>query len=308
MTRAELKSKQIAVLMGGWSGEREVSLRTGKAVLKALQGSGYRACGIDVGRDLPQQLREDGAEVAFVALHGRFGEDGTVQGLLEMMGIDYTGCGVFSSSLTMDKIATKKILIYHDVPTPDFKVVRRGDDLAPLMTQCNDFPLVVKPCREGSTLGVTIARDRESLHQGLQDALELDARVLVEEYIPGREVTVSVLDGEALPIIEVVPRCGFYDFKAKYVAGATEYLLPAPLESALYRRIAHAAVTACDALECRGAVRADFRVRGNDFYCLEVNAIPGMTETSLLPKAAVEAGIAFDELVQRILEGAALDK
>jgi len=128
MTRAELKSKQIAVLMGGWSGEREVSLRTGKAVLKALQGSGYRACGIDVGGDLPQQLREAGAEVAFVALHGRFGEDGTVQGLLEMMGIDYTGCGVFSSSLTMDKIATKKILIYHDVPTPDFKVVRRGDD------------------------------------------------------------------------------------------------------------------------------------------------------------------------------------
>ncbi len=308
MTRSEWKNRQIAVLMGGLSGEREVSLRTGAAVLKALQTQGYRCTALDAGRDLAAQLVACGAEVAFIALHGRFGEDGTVQGVLELMGIPYTGSGVLASSVAMDKVATKKLLIYHDLPTPGFEVCRKGDDIEALVARCRHFPLVAKPSREGSTLGVTIARDEAGLRQGIRDALKLDDQVLIEEFIPGREITVGVLDGVALPIIQIEPKGGFYDFSAKYSSGDTVYLLPAPLEAALYRRLQEAAVAACAVLGCVGAARVDFRVNEREFYCLEVNTIPGMTETSLLPKAAQEAGLDFAELVRKILEGAALNK
>ncbi|WP_305041626.1 D-alanine--D-alanine ligase [Geoalkalibacter sp.] len=308
MTREELKQRQIAVLMGGLSGERDVSLRTGAAVLKALQTRGYRCQGIDVNRDLARQLRDSGAEVAFIALHGRFGEDGTVQGLLELMDIPYTGSGVLASSLAMDKVATKKMLIYHDLPTPGFEVYRRGADLEALLARCRHFPLVVKPAREGSTLGITIARDLEHLRRGIDEALRFDDQLLVEEYIPGREITVGVLDGEPLPVIQIEAQGGFYDFGAKYTSGRTEYLLPAPLEPALYHRLQEASVAACEVLGCTGAARVDFRVNEREFYCLEVNTIPGMTETSLLPKAARQAGIDFEELVLRILEGAGVNK
>lgn len=307
MTRQELKKKKIGVLMGGLSSEREISLRTGKAVLSALQEAGYRAVDVDAGRDLPRRLHEEGIEVAFIALHGRYGEDGTVQGLLEILGIPYTGSGVMASSVAMDKVTTKKLLCYHGLPTPAFRVVRRGENAEEAPAGCG-FPLVVKPSREGSTIGVTIARDRKELAEGLGAAHELDEVALVEDYIAGQEVTVGVLDGEALPIIQVVPKGGFYDFRAKYTAGQTEYVLPAPLEASLYARIQETALAAYRALGCCGAVRVDFMVRAEAFFCLEVNTIPGMTETSLLPKAAAHAGIPFAELAQRILEGAALGK
>jgi D-alanine-D-alanine ligase len=177
-----------------------------------------------------------------------------------------------------------------------------------LIDRCRHFPLVVKPAREGSTIGVSIARDAEELDRGLQEALRYDPLVLVEEFIDGLEVTVGVLEGEALPIVQVVPKGGFYDFHAKYTAGQTEYLVPAPLEAGLYRRLQEAAAAAFRALGCAGAARVDFMVREREFYCLEVNTIPGMTQTSLLPKAAQQAGISFAELAQRILEGAGLDK
>ena len=308
MTRQELKNKHIAVLMGGLSGEREVSLRTGKAVLQALQQEGFRAVAIDAGRDLPRRLEKERAEVAFVALHGRFGEDGTVQGLLELMGIPYTGSGVLASSLAMDKVTTKKLLLYHELPTPGFATYRRGEERLRLTEHCRSFPLVVKPNREGSTLGVVIVRRAEELEEALEEALRYDEVALVEEFIAGMEVTVGVLDGSPLPIIHIAPRSGFYDYAAKYTAGQTEYILPAPLDGVLYERIQQAAVEACRILGCVGAARVDFMVRGAEFYCLEVNTIPGMTETSLLPKAAGHAGISFAELTQRILEGAGLDK
>lgn len=308
MTRYELKNKKVAVLMGGLSAEREISLRTGQAVLNALLDAGYRAIGLDADRNLAARLVEEEIEVAFIALHGRYGEDGTVQGLLEMMQIPYTGSGVLASSVAMDKVTTKKILLYHELPTPGFEVYRRGNDLQALMERCRHYPLVVKPAREGSTIGVSIVRNADELRQGLDEALRCDDIVLVEDFIKGMEITVGVLGGEALPIIQVVPKGGFYDFHAKYTGGQTEYILPAPLEGALYERIRQVAVDAYMALGCAGAVRVDFMVREREFYCLEVNTIPGMTETSLLPKAAAHAGITFGELAQRILEGAALGK
>lgn len=308
MTREELKTRKIAVLMGGRSAEREISLRTGKAVLGALQEAGYRAVGIDAGRDLAARLTEEEIEVAFIALHGRYGEDGTVQGLLEMMDIPYTGSGVMASSVAMDKVATKKLLLYHELPTPGFLPFRRDGDLEELVQNCRHFPLVVKPAREGSTIGVHIVQDAEALRRGVAEALEHDDLLLVEDYVRGMEVTVGVLDDQALPIIQVAPKGGFYDYHAKYTAGQTEYILPAPLDPQVYGLIQAAAVSACRILDCRGAARVDFMVREREFYCLEVNTIPGMTETSLLPKAAAHAGISFGELTQRILEGAGLRK
>ena len=303
-----MKQKRTAVLMGGLSAEREISLKTGNAVLKALQENGCHAVGVDVGHDLPLQLRDAQAEQAFICLHGRYGEDGTVQGLLEMMRIPYTGSGVMSSSMAMDKVVSKQIMLYHEISTPGFVVYRAGENRAALLKRCRHFPLVVKPAREGSTIGLTIAHDHDQLEDGLELALEFDELVLIEDFIKGDEVTVSVLNGEALPIIKIVPKSGFYDYRSKYTPGQTEYILPAPLDSVLYNRLQETSVAACRALSCRGAARVDFMIREKEFFCLEVNTIPGMTETSLLPKAAAEAGLTFTELAMQILEDAGLNK
>ena len=308
MNRTELKNKKMAVLMGGLSAEREISLKTGQAVLSALLENGCDAVAIDAGHDLPAQLRGVGAEVAFICLHGRYGEDGTVQGLLEMMQIPYTGSGVMSSSMVMDKVVTKQILLYHEISTPGFVAYRSGDDRSDLFKRCRHFPLVVKPAREGSTIGISIAQDRTELEAGLEEALKHDDLVLIEDYIQGDEITVSILNNESLPIIQIVPKSGFYDYESKYTPGHTEYLLPAPLEAVLYNRLQETSVAACKVLACRGAARVDFMVREREFFCLEVNTIPGMTATSLLPKAAAEAGISFNELVMQILEDAGLKK
>ncbi len=304
---SDIRNKKIAVLLGGLSSEREVSLRTGQAVLKALQGLGYDAEAIDAGRDLAEQLRAVQAEVAFIALHGRYGEDGTVQGLLELLGIPYTGSGVMASSVAMDKLVTKQLLLYHGIVTPAYAALRDGESLADAALPAA-FPLVVKPAREGSTIGVTIARDRGEFDAGVAEAFKLDDLVLVEEFIAGDEVTVGVLEGEVLPVIQVVPKGGFYDYASKYTAGQTEYLLPAPQSEAITRRLQDAALKAYRALDCRGGARVDFIIRDGEIYCLEVNTIPGMTETSLLPKAAGHAGITFDQLTERILLGAGLRK
>lgn len=306
--RKDLKNKKIAVLMGGLSAEREISFKTGQAVLKALLESGCNAVAMDVGLDLPGELQATEAELAFICLHGRYGEDGTVQGLLEMMQIPYTGSGVMSSSMAMDKVITKQILLYHEISTPGFVVYRAGDDQAAVLEQCRHFPLIVKPAREGSTIGISIVNDMAQLEAGLAEALQHDNLVLIEDFIQGDELTVSVLNGEPLPVIQIVPKSGFYDYESKYTPGQTEYLLPAPLEAVIYNRLQEVSVAACRVLSCRGAARVDFMVREREFFCLEVNTIPGMTETSLLPKAAAEAGVSFNELVMQILEDAALNK
>jgi len=308
MDRSQLRKQKIGVLLGGQSAEREISLRTGTAALQALEAEGYDVVGIDPDRNLAAKLRQEAIDVAFIALHGRHGEDGTVQGQLEMMQIPYTGSGVLASALAFDKLVTKQLLLYHEMPTPGFLVFEAGDDRQALLERCRHFPLVVKPAREGSTIGITIAHDAPELLSGLDEALQHDRKVLVEDYIQGSEVTVSVLNGEPLPIIQIVPKSGFYDYQAKYTSGQTEYILPAPLDHVLYNRLQDVSAAACRLLGCRGAARVDFMVYEKEFYCLEVNTIPGMTTTSLLPKAAAHAGITFNELTQRILEDADLDK
>ncbi len=304
----EMSAKTIGVLLGGLSAEREISLKTGHAALQALQHLGYSAVAVDVSHQLPQQLEQAGIEIAFVALHGRFGEDGRVQGLLEMLQIPYTGSGVLASSIAIDKVVTKQLLIYHNLPTPGFDFMRTGDSVDALIQRCSSLPLVVKPSREGSTIGITIARSIETLRAGVETAATLDGTVLVEDFIEGSELTVSVLNGEALPVIKIVPKNGFYDYQAKYNSGDTEYLLPAPIDKTIYRSVQQAAVKACQAVGCRGAARVDFMLRESLYYCIEVNTIPGMTATSLLPKAAQAAGIDFPQLVEMILLDADLDK
>ncbi len=304
----DMADKKIGVLLGGLSAEREISFKTGRAALRALESMGYPAVEIDVTTRLPEQLDDAEIEVAFVALHGRYGEDGRVQGLLEMLQIPYTGSGVMASSMAIDKVMTKQQFVLHQIPTPRSDFMQPGDSQEKLLRRCSSFPLVVKPSREGSTIGITIAGNETELRKGVELAADLDGTVLVEEFIDGRELTVSIINGQVLPLIEIVPKSGFYDYQSKYTAGATEYLLPAPLDEAVTEEIQAAALKAYQILNCRGAARVDFMLRNNDFYCIEVNTIPGMTETSLLPKAAQAAGINFSRLVEMILLDAGLDK
>ena len=296
--------KRVAVLMGGKSAEREVSLRTGAAVVEALGRRGHAAEGVDAAEELPRRLADLRPDAAFLALHGRWGEDGTVQGLLEILEIPYTGSGVLASALAMDKGVAKVLFRAHGVPTPDFQVLRKGQ--GPGAAELG-APLVAKPLREGSTIGVAIARRETEVADAVAAARAHADEILLETFVAGREVTLSVLDGEPLPLVEIVPESGFYDFEAKYTAGRTRYLCPAPLAAREAGEATRVGAAAYEALGCSGAARVDILLdaRGRP-WVLEVNTIPGMTPTSLLPKAAAAAGIDFDELVARMLAGAAL--
>ncbi len=297
------KDKKIGVLMGGLSAEREISLRSGNACLKALTSRGYNAVAIDAQRDLPFRLRDEGIEVAFVALHGRYGEDGTVQGLLEVLGIPYTGSGVLASAIAINKAVTKEILRSKGVRTPGFIAVNRIEDVRDLKMS---NPVVVKPAKEGSTIGISIVRDRENLISAVEEAFRYDTLVLIEDFVKGREVTVSLLDGRPMAIVEVRPKSGFYDFKSKYTAGMTEYMCPADISNEISKVCREMAVDVYDAVGCSGAARVDIIIDEGGPQAIEINTIPGMTETSLLPKAAACEGMSFDELVERMLDGASL--
>jgi D-alanine-D-alanine ligase len=295
---------RIAVLLGGRSAEREVSLRTGAAVAQALRGPGREVVEVDAGPGLARQLEELRPDAAFIALHGRWGEDGTVQGLLEMLGIPYTGSGVLASALAMDKGMSKVVFRALGVPTPDFQVLGPDAGLEDLELAP---PLVAKPVREGSTIGVAVAREAAQLPGALAEARAHGTEILVEKFVEGREVTLGVLDGEPLPLVEIVPEKGFYDYESKYTPGRTRYLCPAPLEDDLAREAVGAGCAAYRALGCAGAARVDLMIDASGRpWVLEANTIPGMTPTSLLPKAAAAAGMTFADLAERILAGAAL--
>lgn len=298
------RNRRVGVLLGGFSAEREISLVTGKAVVKSLRQKRYRVTSIEVRRDLPLLLRKHRIEVVFNALHGKIGEDGCVQGLLEVMGIPYTGSGVVASALGMDKVLAKELFMRRRVPTPRYQVLRQGHGNEEVKLR---LPVVVKPRAEGSTLGVTIVRHRRDLPRGLAQAFKFDRTCLVERYIPGKEVAVGVLNGKALGAIEIQPLKGFYDFRTKYTAGMARHLYPAPLGRAAYLRAMRVAELACEALGCEGAPRVDLRVtRQGQVYVLEVNTLPGLTPLSLLPEIARGEGISFADLVERILDGARL--
>ena len=299
----DLKVKRIGVLMGGISAEREISLRTGQAIHKALRKKKYKAYPIDVTKSLAQTLIKKKIEVAFIALHGKWGEDGTVQGMLEIMQIPYTGSGVMASALALNKGMTKKILRYHRLPTPDFQIVKaeeikRADFRQKIKIP---FPLVIKPISEGSTIGTTIIKQKRNLQDACEHAAQFDRYILIEQFIEGKEVTTGILDGRALPLIEIVPKSGFYNFQSKYTPGSTEYIIPARVNQSVTRKIQQLAVKAYYAIGCEGAARVDLMVshKRSQPYILEINTIPGMTETSLLPMAAQHAGISFEDLAEK---------
>jgi D-alanine-D-alanine ligase len=308
-----LTNARIGVLMGGRSSERDISLKTGQAVHQALIRRGYDAVAIDVTNRLHRELEDQKVAIAFLSLHGPGGEDGTIQGFLETLGIPYTGSGVRASAVGMHKAATKILLAAYGVPLPTGTVVRECDrsSLAKVLRQTKlKLPIVVKPVSQGSTIGVTIVRRRTQWKEALALAHRYDPEAMVESYIPGHEAAVSILGTTAegptvLPAIEIVAPEGFYDFSAKYQKGKTQYLCPAPFPPKVMHHISDLARRTYEALECEGAARVDFRItsRGRP-YVLEINTVPGMTETSLLPMAAAQVGITYDALVERILQSA----
>jgi len=310
--RKKKKLLRIGVIAGSISSEREISLLTGENIYRSLLKSGYNTTFIDLKNDFYNDLKK--INLAFLALHGRYGEDGTVQGLMEVMKIPYTGSGVLSSAIAINKILTKKILDYENILTPQYITLDIDGKNNPANTglfigEKLSYPVIVKPNNEGSTIGVNIVGSDEQLEYAIEDASKYDKKILIEKYINGRELTVSVIgkDPVALPIIEIKPRSGFYDYKAKYTKGMTEYIVPAELPDELSCHISETAVKCHKVLECSGISRSDFILDSkNNAYFFELNTMPGMTATSLVPKAAGAAGIDFDLLVEIILDSASL--
>jgi len=303
--------KHVAVLMGGWSAEREISLRSGKACADALERQGFRVSRIDVGRDVAAVLAATAPEVVLNVLHGRPGEDGTIQGILEIMQIPYSHSGVLASALAMEKDHAKTALSAAGVPVPHGCVVSR---FVAAKAHALERPYVIKPIAEGSSVGVFIVT-KEHAHPPQELTREdwsFGENVLCETYIPGLELTCAVMGDRALDVIEIVPTVSFYDFEAKYAPGGSKHLLPAPLKPNVYQEVRSLALQAHQALGCRGVSRADFRYDERagtaGLYCLEVNTQPGMTETSLVPELAAYAGITFEELVRWMVEDASLNR
>jgi D-alanine-D-alanine ligase len=306
---------RVAVLKGGRSLERQVSLRSGARVEDALERLGHDAVPIDAGLDLIDRLRAADPDVAFVAMHGRDGEDGTVQELLEILGVPYTGSGVLACARAADKVLTKYLLLEAGLPTPEFFAFNEtafrelgAADALPAIEERLEFPIVVKPASQGSALGIKFARSAADVPAALVAAFSYDSKVLLERHVEGRDLAVSVLDGpggpEALPVVEAVPRDeDFYDFEARYEIGRTAFVCPAELPDPAGERVGELAVAAYELLGCSGFARVDLMLDGEgELFLLEANAVPGLTETSLLPQAAEAAGIGFDELVGRLVE------
>ena len=302
-----MKEKKIGVLMGGLSAEREVSLKSGAAVHQALLALGYDAVAIDVGRNLAAVLEQEGIQAAFIALHGRYGEDGCIQGLLELMQIPYTGSGVLASALAMHKLFSKQTFAAEGILTAPFRHFRRGAQVRPAELPFG-LPLVVKPAQEGSSVGISIVREEKQLAPALELAFRHDSDILIEQYIKGQEVQVGILDDRPIGAIEIVPKGEFYDYEAKYTDGMAEHIFPARLAPALYEKALQTGLAAHRSLGCSGYSRVDLLVtEQEECYVLEVNTLPGMTALSLLPEIAAKgAGLSFEALVARIIESATL--
>jgi D-alanine-D-alanine ligase len=305
-------SKHVAVLMGGWSAEREISLRSGKTCGEALSRLGYRVTRIDVGRDIAAVLATVKPDVALNVLHGRPGEDGTLQGILEVLAIPYTHSGVMASAVAMQKEIAKTLFRAAGIPVPEGVVASRFDAAKEHILE---RPYVIKPLAEGSSVGVFIVTTEHAHPPQELNRFdwEFGDRVLVERYIPGKELTCAVMGDEALGVIDIVSATPFYDYEAKYAPGGSKHVLPANLSSFVYQEVRRLALAAHGALGCRGVSRADFRydhrVGGvGGLACLEVNTQPGMTQTSLVPELAAHAGITFDELVRWMIEDASLNR
>ena len=305
-----ITDRRVGVIAGGTSAEREVSLKSGTAIYKSLAGLGYNAVIIDAADDLCEALKTEGIEIAFMALHGGSGENGAVQGLLEVMDIPYTGSGILASALAMDKEMSKKMFLYHDVPVPPFVPVGRkqagtaGKINTQMITAIVGFPLpwVIKPVAEGSSIGVSIVKSDDGLEDALKEAFSYGRRIIIEKYVAGKEIQVGILGQKTLGGVEVRPSAEFYSYEAKYTPGLTQYILPPEVDDTAYNTLRILALKAHNALGCKGATRVDLILdESNNPYLLEVNTIPGMTETSLLPKIAKLSGLEFPDLIEEIL-------
>lgn len=305
-----ITDKRIGVIAGGTSAEREVSMRSGRAIYNSLLGIGYNAVFIDAAENLCEILKEENIEIAFMALHGGSGENGAVQGLLEIMEIPYTGSGILASALAMNKEMSKKIFIYHDISAPPFATVdikqagTRDKINVQFITTIVDFPLpwVVKPVSEGSSIGVGMVKNEDDIESAFEEAFSYGDRVIIEKYIAGKEIQIGVLGNKALGGVEVRPSQEFYNYEAKYTPGLTQYILPPEINDSAYGTLKAMALKAHKALGCKGATRVDLILdESNNPFLLEVNTIPGMTETSLLPKIAKHAGLEFPDLLEEML-------
>ena len=299
-------TKHVAVLMGGWSSEREISMISGAAVAKSLTGAGIEVTPVDVQRDMGALLTRlyPRPDAVFNALHGRFGEDGCVQGLLDILDIPYSHSGLLASALAMDKPMAKRLFAAAGIPVAEHVIAAREDITA---GDVMERPYVVKPLNEGSSVGVHIVLEGDDEPLFDDTGWPYGDRVMVEKFIPGRELTVSVMGDRALAVTEIITAREFYDYDAKYAAGGSRHVVPADIEKIIADEAMRLAVLAHQALGCRGVSRADFRLDGNDLYLLEVNTQPGMTPTSLVPEQAVHAGISFQDLVVWMVDNAECD-
>ncbi len=303
---------KIAVLMGGHSLERDISFQSGKRVVLALKRLGYRVISLDVDEHIVRSLRKEKVDACFIALHGKFGEDGTIQELLEIMDIRYTGAGVLASMIGMDKALSKAIFRRDDIPTPKFFTLSTGalkemgaSNVLKDVTSQIGLPLVVKPSSQGSALGIKFVNKEQELPSAILGALSYDDKVILEKYIKGTEVSVSVLGigrPHALPPVEIVPKKDYFDFEAMYTMGQTEYYVPARLPDEKIKEVQKLSKKVFKSLHCRAFARVDFIIgQDNIPYVIELNTIPGLTETSLFPMAAAEAGMSFEELIDKII-------
>lgn len=286
--------------MGGRSSERDISFKSGKAVIQGLKRRGYNVTAIDVDPDLAIKLKRKHIGAAFIALHGRWGEDGSVQGLLEIMGIPYTGSGVLGSAMAMDKVVMKMMFESMGIPSPAYTQAEDGG------TVHFPLPFIVKPANEGSTIGISIVKKQKEVMAAIKKARMFDKKVMIEKYIEGDEITVGIVNGEALPVVQVKPSSGFYDFEAKYTKGMTEYIVPAKIDKTIAKKAGDIAMEVYKAFELTGCVRIDMLVDDDLPKVIDINTSPGMTETSLVPKAWESLGRTFDELVEAILMEASL--
>ncbi len=327
MPKRPVTRKRIGVLMGGLSAERDVSMRSGLAIYQTLQEAGYDAVPVDVGRDIVAVLKKEKVRLAFLALHGGTGENGAIQGMLDVLGVPYTGSGVLASALAMDKESSKKIFAYHGFSIAPFMVVVKDKGRKKKKTEGTrpdligsfvfpdfprpDFPLpwIVKPSAEGSSIGVSIVKEESGLHDCLSRTFSFGRRLMIEKFIKGKELHIAVLGDKVLGGVEVRPSLEFYNYEAKYKSGLTDYVMPPEVDEEAYGRTKELALKAHLALGCSGATRVDFIMdERNEPYILEVNTLPGMTTTSLLPKIAVSAGMDFTELLEEIIRLASKEK
>jgi len=306
---------KIGVLIGVKSTEKEIAMKTAKNIISALKVKGYEFCEIPIDENIVENIKREKIDVAIISAHGLYGEDGTIQGLLELLGIPYVGSGVLASALALNKVMAKKIFLFHKIPTPKWIEISKKDmetkDLEKILENIKELkkPWIVKPSNQGSTIGLSVANNKDELIKALEYAFKFDQYILIEEFIKGKEITASIYDVEntiCLPLIEIIPKTGFYDYQTKYTPGLSEHIIPARLSEETYKKAQELGVLAHQALGCRHLSRVDMIVEEDtqNIYVLEVNTIPGMTETSLYPESAKAFGIEFPDLIDSFIKSA----